>query len=471
MSRTTIVPVDRERPFEAHELFFSTTNARGIIQAGNSVFTRVSGYDASVLVGAPHSKIRHPDMPRAVFRLLWNYLEAGKPIAAYVKNMAADGSYYWVVATAVPMTGGYLSVRFKPASPLFAVVRDAYAEIRRIELHHEFVDGPAGREPGIVASTERLLQILNAKGFANYDDFMTAMLTTESRAAADGRQRGSAHVSSRSTGDLQHILQACQRIGRFLDGVFMQLDAFARLDDMLRTQSGLVLDLAQHISLTSRNAVAAAHQLQSEGATLTVIARTMGDHATESAHTIRDLRGEIERTGQSLKDVSVRTCIARTQTEMAIAFADELARVDTQQSAVGDVGLSLQALAECLDTGTTHAVTALADLAVRLGRLADRIEGMQDALRALEMVQVAARIESARIGRGVVFGSLFADVGKRIAAARAEVTSFVRAINETRAGVLASASEDTEVHNQLAHLAKTAARMSASRGSAAGRVA
>ena len=114
----TPAPTDQISPFAIDELFFSRTDQKGIIRSGNDVFVRVSRWDEADLVGAPHNVIRHPDMPRAVFRLLWDTLGAGQPIAAYVKNMARDGAYYWVMAAVVPWGDGYLSVRMKPTGPL-----------------------------------------------------------------------------------------------------------------------------------------------------------------------------------------------------------------------------------------------------------------------------------------------------------------------------------------------------------------
>jgi PAS domain-containing protein len=63
--------VDAERAFGADEMFFSTTDLRGTIRSGNSVFARVSGYSRADLVGSPHNIVRHPDMPRIMFKLVW----------------------------------------------------------------------------------------------------------------------------------------------------------------------------------------------------------------------------------------------------------------------------------------------------------------------------------------------------------------------------------------------------------------
>lgn len=74
MMRYTVQPVERERPFEVNELFFSCTDQRGVIQTCSEVFVRISGYAQDELIGAPHNIIRHPEMPRIVFKYLWDYL-------------------------------------------------------------------------------------------------------------------------------------------------------------------------------------------------------------------------------------------------------------------------------------------------------------------------------------------------------------------------------------------------------------
>ena len=95
-------PTKGEAPFGLGEVFFSRTDQRGVIKTGNYVFKRVSNYEWEELIGAPHKIIRHPDMPKAVFWLLWDAIAKGKPVGAYVKNRAKDGLHYWVYACVVP---------------------------------------------------------------------------------------------------------------------------------------------------------------------------------------------------------------------------------------------------------------------------------------------------------------------------------------------------------------------------------
>ncbi len=70
----TVQPTGQERTFSPDELIVSKTDLRGVITYANDVFLRVSGYRMHEVLGKPHNVIRHPEMPRAVFRLLWDAL-------------------------------------------------------------------------------------------------------------------------------------------------------------------------------------------------------------------------------------------------------------------------------------------------------------------------------------------------------------------------------------------------------------
>lgn len=163
-------PSHGEAPFGLDEAFYSRTDDRGVIVAGNLVFQRVSDYSWDDLLGAPHKVIRHPDMPKGVFWLFWDTLKQGKPIGAYVKNRARDGLYYWVFAVAVPCKGGYLSARIKPSSDLFETVRADYAAL----LEHEKASGCTPEE-----SAAHLLEVLKKTGFDSYQQFATHALGEE----------------------------------------------------------------------------------------------------------------------------------------------------------------------------------------------------------------------------------------------------------------------------------------------------
>ncbi|EBA08167.1 PAS domain-containing protein [Sagittula stellata] len=170
-----------EAQFHLSELFYSRTDQRGVIQAGNTVFQRVAGYDWDELIGAPHKLVRHPDMPKGVFELIWRRLAQGKPTGGYVKNRCKNGRYYWVFALIAPIEGGYVSTRLKPASPLRGTVEQIYKALLAREREE-------GLKPS--ASADALLETLKKAGYSSYDAFQSHAMATEAetRAQQMGRQ-------------------------------------------------------------------------------------------------------------------------------------------------------------------------------------------------------------------------------------------------------------------------------------------
>ena len=92
-----VTPLDEEIILDPKKYILSKTDTKGIIEYGNDYFVEISGYEEEELVGKNHNIIRHPDMPKVVFQLLWKRISNRENIIAVVKNMAKDGRYYWVV--------------------------------------------------------------------------------------------------------------------------------------------------------------------------------------------------------------------------------------------------------------------------------------------------------------------------------------------------------------------------------------
>ncbi|WP_264523485.1 PAS domain-containing protein [Flavobacterium sp. N502536] len=92
-----VAVVDKEVTWDKTQVIMSKTNAFGIIEYANEVFVDVCGYEDYELMGQPHNIIRHPDMPRVIFKVLWENLKSGKNFHAIVKNLAKSGRYYWVI--------------------------------------------------------------------------------------------------------------------------------------------------------------------------------------------------------------------------------------------------------------------------------------------------------------------------------------------------------------------------------------
>lgn len=126
----------QEVTFNANQELVSTTDRRGVITYANDVFCEVAGYTADELIGKNHNIVRHPDMPKAAFKDMWDHLEKGHPWRGIVKNLCKNGGYYWVDAFVTPIfengsLQGYQSVRVKPSAESVARANRLYAAINQ----------------------------------------------------------------------------------------------------------------------------------------------------------------------------------------------------------------------------------------------------------------------------------------------------------------------------------------------------
>jgi PAS domain S-box-containing protein len=167
-------PTGVEQMLGEEELIVSKTDLKGRISYANDVFIRMAKYPAHELIGAPHSIIRHPDMPRCVFKLLWDTIEARQEIFAYVVNLAADGSHYWVFAHVTPTFDGegkvvgYHSNRRKPERAPLKKVKPIYKLLREEEARH------ANAKEGLRAGFDMMIDFLKKQGLA-YDEFVLSL--------------------------------------------------------------------------------------------------------------------------------------------------------------------------------------------------------------------------------------------------------------------------------------------------------
>lgn len=165
----------KERTFKDDEIIVSKTDPKGRITYANRVFLTVAGYRESEILGQPHSIIRHPDMPRCVFKLLWDTIADGREIFAYVINRAKNGDHYWVYAHVTPSfdaTGkivGYHSNRRVPDRKLVEKeIVPLYRALKAEEERHK-----NGKEQ-LAASGKMVVDLLTSRGVA-YDEFVASL--------------------------------------------------------------------------------------------------------------------------------------------------------------------------------------------------------------------------------------------------------------------------------------------------------
>ena len=165
-----------ERFLDEADIIVSKTDTRGIITYVNDTFTSISGYSEAEMIGKPHSIIRHPHMPRCIFKLLWDTIKSGHEIFAYVVNCCKNGDHYWVLAHVTPVRSvkgeiiGYHSNRRRPKKAALDVIIPLYQQLCALERN----SGESSR--GLQASTDYLDTLLRNKGVA-YDEFVISLHT------------------------------------------------------------------------------------------------------------------------------------------------------------------------------------------------------------------------------------------------------------------------------------------------------
>lgn len=149
-----------------NDFIVSKTDLKGHITYGNEIFIKMSGYQEKELLHAPHNILRHKDMPKIVFKLLWERLKNKQSINAYVKNQCKNGDYYWVYANVTPSLDfhgnviGYYSVRRKPNTQALQTIELIYADLLKAE-----------QKGGVHASEQFLDELLKKQG-VSYDEFI-----------------------------------------------------------------------------------------------------------------------------------------------------------------------------------------------------------------------------------------------------------------------------------------------------------
>lgn len=165
----TITPNNTQRVMKQDDFIVSKTDTKGKITYCNQIFMKFANMDESQLHGQPHNIIRHPDMPKVVFKLLWQRVQNGEEIFAYVKNLSSDGGYYWVYANVTASYDmndriiGYYSVRRKPNDEALKVIESLYATLLEKE-----------KKGGVEASLKYLTNLLEEKKIS-YDEFIISL--------------------------------------------------------------------------------------------------------------------------------------------------------------------------------------------------------------------------------------------------------------------------------------------------------
>jgi PAS domain S-box-containing protein len=181
----TVRPSGVERRLAAEDVIVSKTDLQGRITYVNDVFCDISKWTEADAIGRPHNIIRHPEMPRSVFALLWSEIAAGREIFAYVDNLARDGAHYWVFAHVTPTRAngrivGYHSNRRAPHPDAVTAIAPVYRALLAEERRH-------AHGPDAIAAGAAMLNAVLADQGVTYDEFVWSLAPNDHAHAGAAR--------------------------------------------------------------------------------------------------------------------------------------------------------------------------------------------------------------------------------------------------------------------------------------------
>lgn len=346
-----------EVSFGFEEIFFSRTDEKGLILSGNSVFQRVSGYEWEELRRKPHNLIRHPDMPKAVFWLLWDTIRKGAPIGAYVKNKAKDGRFYWVFAIVTPIDGGFLSVRLRPSSTLFDVVKKEYASLRSLEIENRLRADE---------SATLLLSQLQELGFRDYRTFMSTALSQE--------------IATRNV-----------ETNREEDICIAHFDTLVGLSQKLLDHTTSIFRAYRESEHVPINLQIQAVKLGNQGAPISTIASNYTDISTEAKHSMTLVMEFGQKVADTINEGLFLIGTARTQKEVLEFFKRETPNdVASHEREITYLGQQQNAYAQ-------KAIEGLKAISSRVAQFQQTCAGMRKLTLGLEITSMMGKIESSRL--------------------------------------------------------------------------
>ena len=349
--------VGYERLFDPQDIFFSTTDLKGVIQNTNRTFDTLSRYSRERLIGAPHNIIRHLDMPAGLFRLIWDDLQSQRPACGYITNRAVDGLDYRVFATIVPLRQGYLSVRIKPMD---AETRNK-VEARGASRHQlgEF----GGRE----LATE-----LTALGFSSLHDMTLATLPREVAALVGSGVRVPA-AAPESLGAVARILNTVAAMEKDTNALVFELDEYLRLittmeatHDSARMVEARVGRIGQLVSHDVGNSTQTKTQMLAER-----IAELTGAAGSE----LTGLPSRLKVLHQSVTELRFSVALMRLLTLMVGRFAQSI--LDGSEV---DAVHSLTDLCEALESGFRGLGPVLRAVGTQVAQLNDALHTITSSL-------------------------------------------------------------------------------------------
>lgn len=371
---------NEESLFKIDELFFSRTDTRGVIVSGNTIFQRVSEYEWKDIINKPHNFIRHPDMPRGVFYLLWDNLKKGNPVAAYVKNLSKTGKYYWVYALVLPVDNYFLSIRLKPTSTTFLIIKNEYAKVLNLEKNQKI---------NPIDSCHTIIETLKNIGFENYNNFMADALIREL-------------ISRRSEMNLSPLAN------------LNSLDSMVSITNEIEKFSNEIGNAFKKSTYVPLNLEIQTTQIGEEGATIGVVATKYKEMSNEAEAKIFEFQATCSKVRGKVRQCQFFLASRELINEVIVFFKNEknLGPINSEEE--------LHLLAKLKKQYTDSTKKEIQSLREEFSIYLDSCKHLKTLSLGLEIVRITGRMETARVSKQKQLNDLIK-----------QLTDFVNFLNTT----------------------------------------
>jgi aerotaxis receptor len=279
-------------------------------------------------------------MPGGAYRLMWDRLLAGRPMGAFVQNLARDGRHYWVFATVTPLGDGFLSVRMAPCSSLFAPAQQLYLQVRAAE--REAARNGADRRSAAELGARLIEEGVRALGFGSYDDFILEALPAE--ITSRSRLVTGVYARSWAQGPIADVLAGATSLDALLAAHVEQLDAYGSLAGRLTSSAAGVLEMARRLDRAVSAAQVASAQVAASAPVLLNVASVMAQPMHVAVAALAELADRLHGLRGDVAVLRFRIALASLHNDMVAAFAAEVANGTAPPSALHDVPLLCDAV-------------------------------------------------------------------------------------------------------------------------------
>ncbi|ATH08138.1 hypothetical protein BIY24_09310 [Halobacteriovorax marinus] len=343
-----------------NEIFFSKTDLNGNIQFGNEVFTRICEFNLEDMQSRPHNIVRHPSMPKEVFKILWSYLESHKPVCSYVKNKTKNNKYYWVFALVIPLEDGHLSIRVKPTSSSLKKISELYDKCSKVE-----------QEVGGISGT--LIKSIKALGYSSYSDFMIQSIVDELKS------RSEIIINNKDPNYEQHR--------EFL----RHINKFCSLKEISKDINSLVEGLSKDFSTIKYVSISLLAMLEHYGAEaspLRVIVESFSTWSKDIQKILQSFIGINKKFNASLDKVRFKISTYSLQNEMSDYFKEE----SNNKEYIDLLNMLSQ-------SGQLESRESLRDMKAITRKFNNIFEKLQNSSLVMKVIKMNSRIEYGKLGQ------------------------------------------------------------------------